>query len=187
MYIMRVGDKASEPSRTEVEVELDKNGAFYLDADLNPIAPPESEDADVAEIGERGFAVRNDGVFVFFTDTDDYDEGKRQLAEAITSYLDDIGNDYGLIMKIIVENAGVALSEEENEFISLAFKGDFEEFFSDITSQFADILLDAFSDALATAQEPYEKAIAVLTEDKPKTSPPSPSGKDGLVFKLLGE
>lgn len=187
MYVMRVGDKASEPSRTEVEVEPDKNGVFYLDADLNPIAPPESEDADVAEIDKHGFAVRNDGVFVFFTDTDDYDEGKRQLAEALTSYLDDIGNAYGLIMRMLVENAGVTLSEEENEFISLAFKGDFEEFFSDITSKFADILIDAFSEALTTAQEPYMKAIAVLTEDKPKTSPSSPSGKDGLVFKLLGK
>lgn len=187
MYVMRVGDKASEPSRTEVEVEPDKNGVFYLDADLNPIAPPESEDADVAEIGKRGFAVRNDGIFVFFTDTDDYDEGKRQLAEALTSYLDDIADEYSLIMRMIVENAEVTLSEEENEFISLAFKGDFAEFFSDITSQFDNILLNAFSEALATAQEPYMKAIAVLTEDKPKTSPTSPSGRDGLVFKLLGE
>lgn len=187
MYLMRLGDKASEPSRTEVEVEPDKNGVFYLDADLNPIAPPESEDADVAEIGKRGFVIRNDGVFVFFTDTDDYDEGKRQLTEALTSYLNDIANHYSLIMRIIVENAGVNLSEEEDEFISLAFKGDFAEFFSDITRQFDNILLNAFSDALATAQEPYEKAIAVLTKGEPKTSPSSPSGKDGLVFKLLGE
>ena len=186
-YVMRLGDEASEPSRTEVEVELDKNGVFYLDTDLNPVSPLESEDANVAEIGKRGFAIRSDGVFVFFTDTDDYDDGKRQLTEAITSYLDDIGNDYGTILNLLVKNTRVNISEEENEFISQAFRGDFEEFFYDLAGQLGDVALDAFKDALAMAQEPYKKAIAVLTEDKPKPSPSSPSGKDGLVFKLLDE
>ena len=105
-YVMRLGDKASEPSRTEVEVEPDKNGAVYLDVDLNPVTPPESEGADVAKIDECGFAVRNDGVLVFFTDTDDYDEGKRQLAEVLTRHLDDICDDYNTILDLIAKMQG---------------------------------------------------------------------------------
>lgn len=183
---MGLGDKASEPTRTELEVKPDKDGVFYVDDEFNPVSSSEYR-VMTDEYGEYGLVLREKNATVaFFTDTADYDKGKYLMAEALMGYTADLAVSYGSILKILMDNMGVNLSEEDSEYINTVFVGDFKKFVADMSDKILDIMLESFQSAFASASKPFMDAIHVLTGNKPKTSPSNPSGKDGLIFKALG-
>lgn len=182
-YVMKLGAKASEPTRTELEVKPDKDGVFYVDDDFNPVSSSEYR----VMTDEYGLVLREkDATVAFFTDTSDYDKGKHLMAEALMGYMADLAVSYGSILKIFMDNMGVNLSEEDSEYINTVFVGDFKKFVADMSDKILDIMLESFQSAFASASKPFMDAIHVLTGNNPKTSPSNPSGKDGLIFKALG-
>lgn len=184
---MELGDKASEPTRTELEVKPDKDGAFYVDDEFNPVSSSEYR-VMMDEYGKYGLVLREkDATVAFFTDTADYDKGKHLMAEALMGYMADLAVSYGSILKILMDKMGVNLSsEEDSEYINSVFVGDFKKFVIDMSYKILDIMLESFQSAFASASKPFMDAIHVLTGDKSKTSPSNPMGKDGLIFKALG-